>query len=291
MSDATPEGRPHGAWIPAALISAFIGGAATISVAVWWLSRVSGHCGVVRFYEQASAVILGGGWLGGAAIGLLVAFIGRRKNSTALAVGSVIVIMVNIAAVAVCALVVHAQGAGDYSLKDTQRLLALLSGDDQDARKEAAHALGERRATEGIAPLCAILDNAGEDINFRLNAAMALGKICAPPHPAGVDIDSALASLTAALDARDKYILSSAAEALGRIGDGRAIGPLAALLNDKSRTGFTREEAARALGRIGGEEALAALEKALPEADDESLARAIRGAIGHAKRPASSRPR
>jgi len=63
------------------------------------------------------------------------------------------------------------------------------------------------------------------------------------------------------------------------------------LLNDKSRTGFTREEAARALGRIGGEKALAALEKALPEVDDESLAGAIRTTIAHAKRTASSGPR
>jgi len=78
---------------------------------------------------------------------------------------------------------------------------------------------------------------------------------------------------------------------LGRIGDERAIGPLAALLNDESRPTFVREDAARALGRIGGKEALAALEKALPEADDESLARTIRSAIAHAKRPPSSRPR
>jgi len=291
MSDATPERRSHGAWFPAALISAFIGGAATLSVAVWWLGLVSGHCGVVRFYEQASAVILVGGWLAVTVIGLLIAFIGRRKNSRAVAAGSIVVIMVNVAAVVVCVMVVHTQRAGDYSLRDTRRLLVLLSGEDQDARKEAAYALGERRATEGITPLCAILDDAGEDINLRLNAAMALGKICAPPRPLGVDIDSALASLTAALDARDKYLPSSAAEALGRIGEERAIGPLAALLNDESRTGFTREEAARALGRIGGKEAVAALEKALPEADDESLARAIRGAIAHAKRPASSGPR
>jgi len=243
----------------------------------------------VRFYEQAAAAILVVGWLAVTVIGLLIAFIGRRKNSTALAIGAVIVIMASVAAVAVCALVVHAQRAGDYSLKDTQRLLALLSGDDLDARKDAAHALGERRATEGITPLCAVLDDAGEDINLRLNAAMALGKICAPPRPLGVDIDSALASLTAALGARDKYLPSSAAEALGRIGDGRAIGPLAALLNDKSRTGFTREEATRALGWIGGEKAVAALEKVLPDAEDESLERTVRRAIAHAKRTASGR--
>jgi len=245
----------------------------------------------VRFYEQAAAAILVGGWLAGTAIGLLVAFTGRRRNSRAVAVGSIVVIMVNVAAVVVSAMLVHAQRAGDYSLKDTQRLLALLSGDNLDARKDAAHALGERRATEGIAPLCAILDDAEEDINLRLNAAMALGKICARPHPANVDIDSALASLMAALDARDKYLPSSAAEALGRIGDERAIGPLAALLNDESRPTFVREDAAHALGRISGEEALAALEKALPEAEDESLAWAIRDAIGHAKRPAFGRPR
>jgi len=254
MSDATPEGRPRSGWFPAALIAALIGGVATFSVAVWWLIRISRHCGVVRFYEQAFALILVGGWLAGTAIGLLVAFIGRRRNSRAVAVGSIVVIMVNVAAVIVSATLVYAQRAGDYSLKDTQRLIALLSGEDPDARKEAAYALGERKATEGIAPLCAILDNTGEDINLRLNAAIALGKICAPPRPAGVDIDSALASLTGALEARDKYLPAVA-------------------------------------GRIGGEKAVAALEKALPEADEESLAQTIRSAIAHAKRPASSGPR
>jgi len=164
MSDATPEGRPRSAWFPVALISALIGGVATFTVAVWWVTRVSRHCGVVRFYEEASAVILGGGWLAGTAVGLLVAFIGRRRNSMAAVVGSIIAIMVNVTAVVVCVMVVHTQRAGDYSLKDTQRLLALLSGDNLDARKDAAHALGERRATEGITPLCAVLDDAGEDI-------------------------------------------------------------------------------------------------------------------------------
>jgi len=67
MSDATPEGRPRSAWFLMALIAALIGGIVTLSVAVWWLSRVSGHCGVVRFYEQAAAVILVGGWLAGTA--------------------------------------------------------------------------------------------------------------------------------------------------------------------------------------------------------------------------------
>jgi len=290
MGDATPDRRPCGAWFSAALIASLIGGVPTFSAAVWWLSLVSGHCGVVRFYEQASAVILLGGWSAGTAIGFLVVFIGHRKNSTAIAIGSVIVIMVNVVAVAVCAIVVHAQRAGDYSLKDTQRLLALLSGDDIDARKEAAHALGERKATKGVAPLCAILDNAGEDVNLRLNAATALGQICAPPRPLGVDIDSALTSLSAALGARDKYLPTSAAEALGRIGDVRAIGPLAALLSDGTRAKFAREDAARALGRIGGGEAVAALEKALPGAEDEFLAQAVRVAIAHARGRASDGP-
>jgi len=30
MTDAAREGRPHGAWIPAAVIAAIIGGAATL---------------------------------------------------------------------------------------------------------------------------------------------------------------------------------------------------------------------------------------------------------------------
>jgi len=284
MVEAVHKPRQGSLWLAFAIVAAIGGGAATVAFAAWWFAEVGGHCGVVRFYEQAFGVFIVGGWLVGTAVGLLVAFIGRRGSAKAVVAGSLIVILANIAAVAVCAMVVHGVRAADYTLKNTDELLARLSGSDLDARKLSAHALGERRAIEALPYLCAILDDAGEDINLRHNAAIALGRICSPPRQAGVDVDRALMSLTGALKGRDEYLPHSVCAALGDIGDGRASGLLAEFLGDGSRPVHARGAAARALGRIGGEEALSVLEKALPDTADESLAREIRSAIEATRR-------
>ena len=292
MTDSAHEFRRRKAWLGAAVIAAVIGGAAAVSFAAWWFAEVRGHCGVVRFYEQAFGVILVGGWLAGTAAGLLIARGVGRRTSDATAIGSIVAILANVAVVVVCALVVHGVREGDYSLKRTDELLGFLAGDDLDSRKLAAHALGERRAVEALPPFCAILDDARQDVNLRHNAAIGLGKICAPPRRAGVDVDRALGSLMGALGGEEQYLPNSIARALGDIGDPRAVGPLQELLNDGSRPVYAREDAARALGRIAGEEACAALERALPGAGDESLTRTILGSIEASKRSVSagSRP-
>lgn len=285
MSTIDAGSRAGKAWLAGAVVASLVGGAATAAFAAWWFGDVGGHCGVVSFYEQAFGVIVVGGWLAGTAVGLLIAFMGRRKSARVVVAGSLIVVLSNVAAVAVCAKVVHGVRATDYTLKTTEHLLGFLAGDDLNARKMAAHALGERRAVEALPHLCAILDSAGEDVNLRHNAAIALGRICAPPHQAGVDVDRALTSLTSALKGRDEYLPHSICGALGEIGDARAVAPLAEFLGDASRPTHAREEAARALAKIGGDEARIALEKALPDAGDESLAHTIRRAIEAARRP------
>jgi hypothetical protein len=290
MNTINSESRPKKAWLAGAVIASIIGGAATVAFAAWWFADVGGHCGVVRFYEQAFGVFVVGGWLAGTAGGLLVAFLGGRRSAKAVVAGSIIAILTNLAAVTVCAKVVYGVRAADNTLKNTDELLAQLSGNDLDARKLSAHALGERRAVEALAPLCAIMDSAGEDVNLRHNATVALGRICASPRRDGVDVDRTLASLTGALKGRDEYLPDSICKALGDIGDSRAIAPLAEYLGDGSRPVHAREEAARALGRIGGQEARTALEKALPDAADESLARTIRSAIEGTRRLHSSEP-
>ena len=170
------ESRSGKTWLAGAVSAAVIGGTVAVAFAVWWFAAVGGHCGVVRFYEQAFGVIIAGGWLAGTAVGLLLAFIGRRRSVKAAVVGSIIAILVNIVTVAVCAKVVHGVREGDYTLKSTEHLVGLLAGKGLDARVLSANALGERRAVEALAPLCAILDDAGEDINLRHNAAIALGR-------------------------------------------------------------------------------------------------------------------
>ncbi len=241
-----------------------------MAFAVWWLDHVSGDCSVVRIYEQVFAVALVGGWLAGSAVGLVITFVARGRSVGAAAIGSIIVALANIGSVAVSAGVVSSVRAADYTLKDTDQLLDFLSGTELDARIQSAHALVERRAGTGLPRLCRILDDTEEDINLRHNAAIALGKICAPPREAGVDVDVALACLSRSLESRDEYLPHSIAEALGGIGDARAVKPLAAFLSDKTRPIHAREEAARALGRIGGDEARAALAEVLRATEDES---------------------
>jgi len=283
VNSIAPGARAGKAWLAGAVAAAVIGGTATMAFAAWWFAEVGGHCGVVRFYEQAFGVFVVGGWFVGTAVGLLTAIVGRRWSANALVTGSIIAISANIAAVAVCARVVRGVRASDYTLKTTEQLLGHLSGNNLDAMKLSAHALGVRRAVEALAPLCVILDDAGADINLRHNAALALGKICAPPRRDGVDVDRATASLTGALNGRDEYLPYSVFKALGDIGDGQAIGPLAEFLADRTRPVHAREEAARALGKIGGNEARAALEEVLAGEDDEALVRTIRRAAESAK--------
>ncbi len=147
----------------------------------------------------------------------------------------------------------------------------LIGPDDLDARKLAAHALGERRAAEAIPRLCAILDDTQADINLRHNAAIALGKICAPPRPQGIDLNCAIASLVGTLANMDEYPPCSIAEALGRIGDARAVAAMGDFLTDNSRPSYAREDAARALAGIGGEEARSAVERTRNTCNDDQL--------------------
>ncbi|MEW6232231.1 MAG: HEAT repeat domain-containing protein [Chloroflexota bacterium] len=74
----------------------------------------------------------------------------------------------------------------------------------------------------------------------------------------------AVAPLIALLDqTRDPYLLRSAVEALGRLGDTRAVSALSRLLHDPSASVMVRVAAAQALAQIGGKVAIEAL-SALP---------------------------
>jgi len=150
---------------------------------------------------------------------------------------------------------VHSVREADYTLKSTEQLLGFLSGENLEARVLSAHILGGRRAVESLAPLRAVLEDPTQDNNLRHDAALALGRICAPPRASGVDVDRAIGALIKALEDGDEYLPCSIAQALAEIGDARAVGPLSEFMGDNSRPLHAREDAARALGRINGERA------------------------------------
>ena len=121
MGDPSPGPRPNRAWLTVAIAASLVGGVPVVTFAVWWFMPVSGDCGVVRFYEQAFAVILVGGWLVGAAAGTALAVHGFLRRSRSIMPGAVIAILVNLGTLLVCARVVHAVREADFSLKSTER--------------------------------------------------------------------------------------------------------------------------------------------------------------------------
>ena len=76
---------------------------------------------------------------------------------------------------------------------------------------------------------------------------------------------------------RDSTIRRNAADALGVMGDEKAVDSLIAVLKDDNR--FVRQEAVRALGKIGGARALEALTQALVEEEDEFVKDSMKKAV------------
>ena len=152
------------AWLSTAIAASVVGGVSVATFAGWWLIRVSGNCGVVRFYEQASAVILVGAWLVGTAMGVGLTVHGFVKKSRRIVPGTVIAILVNLGLVLVCAKVVHTVREADFSLKSTKQIMQLLQGENIDNQKLAAYELGERRAPEAVPTLCTLLEDSGRTL-------------------------------------------------------------------------------------------------------------------------------
>jgi HEAT repeat protein len=157
----------------------------------------------------------------------------------------------------------------------SEPLIVALKDADRAVRQGAAKALGRLRSTE-IQPLIAILTERDKwrDAEWR-DAVQALGYIWQLPDLVRLgNIDPkvrrraaealgtlgdvrAVEPLIAALQDGDKVVRRRAAEALGRLGDARAIEPLIATLQRKDS--ITRRQAHWALRRIGTPKALAAL--------------------------------
>ncbi|GAB4305967.1 MAG: HEAT repeat domain-containing protein [Methanobacteriaceae archaeon] len=171
--------------------------------------------------------------------------------------------------------------------KAVEPLIQLLEDDEGDVRKHAAAALGnigDERAVESL--IKALKD---KEWTVRKCAVTALGKIgderaLKPLLQALNDEDSdvkrrviqalekmkelAIDPLIKAFYDKDWRVQAIVAEALGKIGDEKAVKPLIRALTDKDkieRNRYVRGKAAEALGRIGDERAIEPLIDALNE--------------------------
>lgn len=166
-------------------------------------------------------------------------------------------------------------------------LILALSDKDGDVRKNAARSLGELEDNKAVYPLIDALND--KDWPVRKNAVTSLGKIgdetALKPilktlddndidvrrHAIGALVKmkkSALKPLLEKLNSFDWQTRAIAAEALGRIGDRKAVIPLAKALSGQKRRDenrYVRGKAAEALGRIGDKRAIKYLERALDE--------------------------
>lgn len=109
--------------------------------------------------------------------------------------------------------------------RQSDRLLALLSSDDDVLRTAAAEALGWMGETRAVEPLIVILQSPDDHEAVREVAAEALGRLG--------DL-AAVEPLIDVLGDTSEWLRRAAAVALGDLGDHRAIEPLSDLLRDES---------------------------------------------------------
>ncbi len=272
MHDVADGPGRGGAWSSGAKSASAVGGITALVFGIWWFREVSGHCGVVRYYEYLLGIFVIGGWLIGTATGWGIVVGSRRRNPTARPiVGWLVVMLVNGLLVAGSTALYYQHLAANLSFHDDEELLDMLVGDSLDAKVLAAHKLGERRSVEALPLLADLLEDNAQDINLRHNAAIALGNICAAPRRPEASCERALVALIDTLKVHDEFLPSSITDALGEIGDARAIVPLFEFVQDPSRSLYSREDAARALGRIGGEKSRMALERIHENSDNEDI--------------------
>jgi HEAT repeat protein len=117
-------------------------------------------------------------------------------------------------------------------------LTKALRTDDQDARQEAAMALGEIGDARAVPPLIVVLKD--DDYSVRRKAAAALGKL---------GDARAVEPLIAALKDDAWQVREGAAAALGELGDARAVEPLIAVLKDHRK--WVQRGATDALVKLG----------------------------------------
>lgn len=149
----------------------------------------------------------------------------------------------------------HALGRiGDETAFDA--LAEVLNDDDWHVRKYAATAIGKTGGEKAIPLLLKVLNDNDADVSWKAIVALEnIGEASVEPL---IDI----------FKNGDWHIRGRAAEALGKIGDERAVQPLIHALEGKrknERNKYIRGKAAEALGLIGDERAVQPLIKALED--------------------------
>jgi len=186
-------------------------------------------------------------WLIVVVAGMLVKKAGMRRVMSA--IGLLLNILVNLAMICLASITVYGVIAGNYSWKSTDRLMRLIL---QENDCLAAHELGERKIVVAIPLLCETVRDTTKDINLRLNAAEALGKICSSSKAGNEHHETAMVCLIGTLkDTSDKegFVRYKSAEALGKIGDKRALEPLRTAIENETDK-YARSEMETALAKL-----------------------------------------
>ncbi len=144
-----------------------------------------------------------------------------------------------------------------------QPLIDVLEDENENARADAAYALGIIRDSRAVEPLISVLNDGHADV--RKSAAHALGR---------AQDKRAVEPLTALLQDEEWYVRSTAADALGKIEDSRALDALVNALEDEDFG--VRRSAAHALELIGDKRAIEPLTAALEDFNAEVQAAAAR---------------
>ena len=160
-------------------------------------------------------------------------------------------------------------GAGEAGM----HLIPLLQDADEHVRHSTVQVLGTLREKNAVVPLIQALQDEKQQI--RQAAAQALGFMKA---------DEAVSALieSVSVSSSDYLLRQAAVEALGRIGDSRALEPLLEVLQD--REWKARWSAIYALGRIGDEQALPFLHRCLLEEEDTILRKSAAVTLGQLHR-------
>jgi HEAT repeat protein len=162
---------------------------------------------------------------------------------------------------------------------DTPGLIAALGDDDPVVRRGAAAALRTLGAVSAVDALRAAVDRE-KDLNTRLSLASALRGLLQESADEAREQAEAVNGLIDLLRSGQPARIIEAAEALGRLQNRMAVGPLVVVFNDAKLPGRVRLAAARALLAMNSAPAVVTLLAAL-DSSDWHIQRNALAVLGH----------
>jgi HEAT repeat protein len=157
-------------------------------------------------------------------------------------------------------------------------LTPLLVDKLEFVRREVAYALGETHSRSAVTPLANLL-NTDKEVGVRAAAAVALGQIGDETAvPALAQVISANQVQPKKKARENEFVVSAAAESLGKIRSRAGVSPLLTALANEANPLEVRRASATALGLIGDQSAVPALQAAYAS-DDPYLHQAAREAL------------